>query len=131
VLEHVREPEPLLHDVARVLAPDGRFAGSTSQLEPFHSLSVWNFTPYGLTRLMEDAGLEVIELRPCVDGLTLLAQRALGMPRIFDRWWALDSPPNRAIDLLGTAARLDARQLNAIKLLLCGQFCFLARRGAG
>jgi len=125
VLEHVREPEPLLLDVARVLAPGGWFAGSTSQLEPFHSLSVWNYTPYGLTMLLEHAGLEVLELRPSIDGLTLVAQRALGMPRLFDRWWALDSPVNRAFDFLG--ARLDVRQRNAIKLLLCGQFCFLAR----
>jgi SAM-dependent methyltransferase len=126
-LEHVRKPEPLLGDVARVLAPGGWFAGSTSQLEPFHSLSVWNYTPYGLTTLLEDAGLQVLELRPCIDGLTLFAQRAMGMPRFFDRWWALDSPLNRAADALGPAARLDTRQLNAIKLLLCGQFCFLAR----
>ena len=39
VLEHVRHPEPLLSEVARVLAPGGFFAGSTSQLEPYHSLS--------------------------------------------------------------------------------------------
>ena len=32
VLEHVREPGPLLAEVARVLRPGGAFAGSTSQL---------------------------------------------------------------------------------------------------
>jgi SAM-dependent methyltransferase len=127
-LEHVRAPEPLLRDVARALAPGGWLAGSTSQLEPFHSLSLWNYTPYGLTLLLEDAGLEVVELRPCIDGLTLLVQRGLGMPRYFDRWWARESPLNRFSNLFARAARLDARQANAIKLILCGQFCFLARR---
>jgi SAM-dependent methyltransferase len=127
-LEHVRAPEPLLRDVARALAPGGWLAGSTSQLEPFHSLSLWNYTPYGLTLLLEDAGLEVVELRPCIDGLTLLVQRGLGMPHYFDRWWARESPLNRFVNLFARAARLDARQANAIKLLLCGQFCFLARR---
>ena len=127
-LEHVRSPELLLRDVARLLAPGGWLAGSTSQLEPFHSLSLWNYTPYGLTRLLEDAGLRVVELRPCIDGLTLLLQRGLGMPRWFDRWWARESPLNRFADLFARAARLDVRQTNAIKLLLCGQFCFLARR---
>jgi len=130
-LEHAREPEPLIREVARILAPGGWLAGSTSQLEPFHSLSLWNFTPYGLTQLLEAAGLEVVQLRPCIDGLTLVVQRGLGMPRWFDRWWARESPLNRFTDLFARAARLDAKGTNAIKLLLCGQFCFLARRPGG
>ena len=44
VLEHVLRPEPLIREVARVLRPDGLFAGSTSQLEAFHSRSVANPT---------------------------------------------------------------------------------------
>ena len=127
-LEHVRQPAPLLHDVARALAPGGWLAGSTSQLEPFHSLSLWNFTPYGLTQMLEQAGLDVVELRPCIDGLTLVVQRGLGMPRYFDRWWAHESPLNRFTNLFARAARLDVQGANAIKLLLCGQFCFLARK---
>jgi SAM-dependent methyltransferase len=128
VLEHVAQPEPLVADVARALRPGGWFAGSTSQLEPYHSLSVGNITPYGLTLLVERAGLEVRELRPGIDGLTLIVNRGLGMPRITRRWWGRESPLNRAIGLFGRAARLDVRQVNAIKLLLCGQFAFLARK---
>jgi SAM-dependent methyltransferase len=130
VLEHVRHPDALVGEVARVLAPNGWFAGSTSQLEAFHSRSVFNHTPYGLTLMMEDAGLEVIELRPVIDGLTLVAWRAVGLPGFFYRWWGpRESPLNRVVELAGRAGRLDARTRNQIKLTLCGQFAFLARSG--
>lgn len=129
VLEHVRRPDALIGEVARVLAPNGWFAGSTSQLEAFHSRSIFNHTPYGFTLLAEDAGLEVAELRPGIDGLTLVAWRALGLPRFFYRWWSRESPLNRVIELGARPARLDARTRNQIKLTLCGQFTFLARKG--
>ena len=128
VLEHVERPRELIAEVARVLAPGGHLAGSTSQLEAFHSRSIFNPTPYGFTRLAEDAGLEVLELRPVIDGFTLVAWRALGLPPFFHRWWAKESPPYRAIELAARAARLDARTRNQIKLVLSGQFAFLAKR---
>jgi hypothetical protein len=89
---------------------------------------VGNLTPYGLMLLVEGAGLELTEVRPGIDGLTLLVNRGLGMPRLTRRWWGRESPLNRAIGLFGRVARLDTRQVNAIKLLLCGQFVFLARK---
>jgi ubiquinone/menaquinone biosynthesis C-methylase UbiE len=128
VLEHAERPHELLGEVARVLEPGGWLAGSTSQLEAFHSRSIFNPTPYGLTRAAEDAGLEVLELRPVIDGFTLVAWRALGLPPFFHRWWARESPPYRVIELAARAVRLDARARNQIKLVLAGQFAFLARR---
>ena len=128
VLEHVAEPRPLIADVARVLRPGGWFMGSTSQLEPYHSLSVGNITPYGLRGLVEDAGMELSEVRPGLDGVTLIAHRALGMPAITRRYWARESPPNRVIGLAARAGRISTQQANAIKLLLCGQYAFAARR---
>jgi SAM-dependent methyltransferase len=128
VLEHVEHPHELLREVARVLRPGGSFAGSTSQLEAFHSRSIFNWTPYGFTVTAEEAGLEVVELRPVIDGLTLVAWRALGLPRFFHRWWARESPGYRVIELAARVARLDASTRNQIKLVLAGQFAFLARR---
>jgi SAM-dependent methyltransferase len=128
VLEHVDHPRELVAEAARVLERGGHLAGSTSQLEAFHSRSTLNWTPYGFTRIAEEAGLEVLELRPVIDGFTLVAWRALGLPRFFHRWWARESPPYRAIELAARAMRLDARTRNQIKLVLAGQFAFLARR---
>ena len=128
VLEHVDHPRELVTEAARVLRPGGHLAGSTSQLEAFHSRSTLNWTPWGFTKIAEDAGLEVLELRPVIDGFTLVAWRALGLPRFFHRWWARESPPYRVIELAARAARLDAPTRNQIKLVLAGQFAFLARR---
>lgn len=132
VLEHVRRPGPLLADVHRVLRPGGCLAGSTSQLEPYHSLSVWNYTPLGVNLLLEEAGLRLIELRPGIDGPTLIARRLVPTARTFDRvwarWWGNRSPLNRVIDVYARAARLPVAQVNATKLVFCGQFTFLAER---
>lgn len=130
VLEHVERPHELLREVARVLEPGGWLAGSTSQLEAFHSRSIFNWTAHGFTLTAEECGLEVVELRPVIDGFTLVGWRALGLPPFFHRWWARESPPYRVIELAARAARLDARTRNQIKLVLAGQFAFLARRPA-
>jgi SAM-dependent methyltransferase len=128
VLEHVREPGPLLAEVARVLRPGGALAGSTSQLEPFHSFSTWNYTPYGLKLLLEAAGLMLEEVRPGIDALAVIVNRGMGMRRVTRRWWAVESPLNRVACAFGRVRGLEPRQVNAIKLLLCGQFAFKARR---
>ncbi|MGO9754197.1 MAG: class I SAM-dependent methyltransferase [Solirubrobacteraceae bacterium] len=134
VLEHVRQPRPLLADARRVLASGGYFAGSTSHLEPFHSLSMWNYTPLGFALLMAEVDLSLIELRPSIDGLTLIARRLVPRDSRFDRrwarWWGGQSPLNKLIDVYGRARRLDSIQVNATKLLFCGQFTFLAQRSA-
>jgi SAM-dependent methyltransferase len=127
VLEHVRSPAPLLAEVARVLSPGGVFCGSTSQLEPFHSFSTWNYTPYGLKLLLEGCGLTLVDVRPGIDSLALIVNRGLGMRSFTRRWWAHESPLNRAVGAFGRVRRLDPVQVNAIRLLFCGQFTFSAR----
>lgn len=127
VLEHVERPHELVTDVARVLRPGGRFAGTTSQLEPYHSRSTGNWTPYGLQRLCAHAGLEAELFVPGIDALTLMA-RELSRGRAFNRWWSRRSPFNSLVDGAGRVLGWDAEDRNTVKLQFGGQFAFVARR---
>lgn len=128
VLEHVEEPRALLQEVKRILKPDGIFIGSTSHLEPYHAYSTFNYTPYGFLRLIEQVGLQLVEIRPSIDGLTLIVRRLLRQPAFFYRWWRVPSPLNRAIDVAGVVLHKDPAWINGVKLLFCGQFSFLIRK---
>lgn len=128
VFEHVRYPEALLKEINRVLKPSAYFIGSVSYLEPYHSFSFWNYTPYGFKEISTQAGLEVMEIRPSIDALTLIIRRALGTPKFFARWWEKESPVNLIISLLGKITNKNSVTINSIKLMFCGQFCFLTRK---
>jgi SAM-dependent methyltransferase len=128
VFEHVRRPAELLREVQRVLCPTGLFIGSTSHLEPYHSNSFWNYTPLGFYELIEEAGLELVEMRPGIDGLTLLVRRALGCPKVFDRFFRNESPLNLVIEIARRIAGKNCGWSNAAKLLFSGHFCFLAAK---
>ena len=130
VLEHVERPHELIPDVARVLKPGGRFAGSTSHLEPYHGRSTMNLTPYGLKVLLERSGFELELIAPGIDAPTLFVRRLLRGPAFFDRYWARRSPFNTLLDGVGRITGWDAEDRNAIKLLFSGQYGFVARRTA-
>lgn len=72
VFEHVRHQEQLLQDIKRVLKPGGYFVGSLSGLEPYHSRSIFNVTPWGWLKVLNENGFTATTIRPGVDGLTLL-----------------------------------------------------------
>jgi SAM-dependent methyltransferase len=128
VLEHVERPHLLVTDVARVLAPGGVFAGSTSHLEPYHGRSTLNLTPYGLKRLFETSGLELMTIVPGIDAPTLFLRRLTRGAAYFDRYWAKRSPFNALADGVGRVVGWDAEDRNAFKLLFGGQYGFIARR---
>jgi SAM-dependent methyltransferase len=130
VLEHVERPHELIADVARVLKPDGVFVGSTSHLEPYHGRSTINLTPYGLLRVLDLSGLELETIMPGIDGPTLFGRRLLRGPKFFDRYWARRSPFNTWVDGVARVTGWDAEDRNALKLLFCGQYSFVARRPA-
>ncbi|WP_431305212.1 methyltransferase domain-containing protein [Sediminicoccus sp. BL-A-41-H5] len=113
VFEHVRHPEALMREIHRVLKPGGRFIGSVSQLEPFHSNSYWNFTWFGFATIATEAGLALVEMRPGMDGVTLTLRNLLlrGLrtrSRSFRRYFDRDSPLNLLIGHLLAKEGLDA-----------------------
>lgn len=124
VLEHVRKPDIVLGEIARVLDKGGLFIGQTSQFEPYHSYSLWNFTIYGFKRMMEDAGFVLNELRPCIDGFTLLRRTYEERPPHIDRYFSNESPINREIEFIMDSK--TAKERNYRKLFFSGQFVFTA-----
>lgn len=126
VFEHVARPRELLAEIARVLEPGGVFIGSTSQFEPYHSFSLWNYTPYGFRVLVEEAGLALQEIRPSLDGVALIMRSYLGRPPEYSRYWDEQSPLNTEIDewAAQNGRRRRTALVNLRKLTYCGQFAF-------
>lgn len=128
VFEHVRRPIELLIEIARVLKPGGIFSGSTSHLEPYHSFSVWNYTPYGFRLLVEEAGLVLEELRPGIDAVTLIERSYKGRPPEYGQYFHGESPLNVEIDAWGAEHDRPPAEINLRKLQHCGQFAFRIRK---
>ncbi len=124
-LEHVLHPKNALSEIARVLNTEGFFIGQTSQFEPLSSLNLWNFTLFGFKRMIEKAGMRLVELRPSIDGLTLMERAYSGDLPKYNRYFNIESPINTEIENSSSQKQLSNRMINYKKLLICGQFCFI------
>jgi SAM-dependent methyltransferase len=133
VLEHLAAPAVAMTEVARVLKPGGAFIGTVAFLEPFHMLSHYHMTHVGLTRLLDDAGFDIvaIEANETWNGLRAQAEMALfpGLSPALQR--AMVAVPQYAHDGLDAAKRVIRRQTRAQPadpVATTGGFRFVARR---
>ena len=128
VFEHVMRPEKLLKEISRVLKVGGIFIGSVSYLEPYHSFSISNFTPFGLKILTKEAGLELIELRPGIDAFSLIV-RSMVKGRFGTNYFLThESPLNFLINFFLGILKKDKRSINFAKLAYAGHIVFLAKK---
>jgi glycosyltransferase involved in cell wall biosynthesis/LmbE family N-acetylglucosaminyl deacetylase len=72
-LEYVPDVASALAEVSRVLAPGGVICGSVSFLEPVHGRTYLGLSHVALHELLSRAGFDDIEVRPGLNGFSLLA----------------------------------------------------------
>lgn len=130
VLEHVEDYMAMLQESHRVLKKGGFFVGSVSSLEPFHSYSLYNFTPLGLTRILNKCHFRVVELYPGIDALTLILRNMLHryslLRKFFDIFYRKESVLNMLLTIYGRLKGMTEQEINYLKLIYAGHICFLA-----
>lgn len=93
VLEHTRQPDRVMAELARTLRPGGRLLLVVPQLWEVHQQpnDYFRFTRYGLEWLLDQAGLTPVRLDPVGGYFTLLARRLMNGLNFFQggaRWLA-------------------------------------------
>jgi SAM-dependent methyltransferase len=88
VLEHIPEPQHLMGEIARILAPSGRLVMNVPFYYWLHETpyDYYRYTEYALRRLVESAGLKVLLLQP-IGGVPeiladIIAKNVLFLPRV-------------------------------------------------
>ena len=125
VLEHVRYPDDVISDVLRVLKPGGFFVGSVSFLEPYHSYSIFNWSPYGLFRVFEDNNVKLLQLRPGIDGVSMIFRSIFGRDK-FNVFFSVESLFNYYLESKLTKNSTWSKNWN--KLMISGHVCWLAQK---
>ena len=84
-LEHVREPGRVLTEIARTLAPGGRFLLIAPHEWEEHQQphDYYRYTRYGLDYLLRQAGFDSIDIRPVGGFFRLLSRRLFNALQFF------------------------------------------------
>ena len=129
VLEHVRAPHLLFPEIYRCLKQNGLLLGSVSQLEPYHSFSVINYTFYGICSFLDLFNLLTFKLRPGIDSYSLISRTFNKFilkrdPSFENTFFETESLLNYAIQRYFNNNKNSIRQINLNKLIMAGQFSF-------
>lgn len=127
VLEHVRHPDAVVKEASRVLKPGGLFIASVSQLEPYHSHSIFNWTPYGIITVFESHGFNVARMAPGIDGITLTLRRILGREN-FNGFFSQTGLFNHYLEIQLNGEGKKPWQRNFQKLVVAGHIIFVAQK---
>lgn len=133
VIEHIKFPHVMMHEVYRVLEQDGLFVGTVAFLEPYHGFSYYHHSHLGLHTSLCNSGFDVKYISPSEKWTGFRAQISMGlfpkMPRIIST--ALIWPLETLHKIWWRMGRLINPEINAIKRLLTntGSFSFVARKG--
>lgn len=125
VLEHVRYPDSLLKEASRVVTQGGGFIGSVSYLEPYHSYSIFNFTPFGVATTIAESGLSLVELTGQSDAFSLILRQILGKSKLLSFLWQ----PNYLyllIELISYIRHLSYQEKSFLKIQFSGHLFFFA-----
>lgn len=130
VLEHVRDPDGVLREIARVLKPGGQLLLSMPFLYPLHDAphDYRRYTEYGLRHSVAAAGLAVKALSPRVQGfesaalLTAIACAEAALSAARTQRWRLVFAPFfiAAIPLVNTCGWLCGRIAGKSQMLAAG-----------
>jgi hypothetical protein len=82
---------------------------------------------YGFRVLVEDAGLTLEEIRPGIDGISLIQRQWFGRRKEHGRWFEL-SPLNIEIDQSSSRHSSEPSEVNLRKLQFAGHFSFRVRK---
>jgi SAM-dependent methyltransferase len=124
VFEHVLSLAELLTEVNRTLRPGGILVGGVSNLEPYHSRSIMNLTPFGLHTFLSNAHLNPEFMAPGVDGISLI-ERSINLRRAPEDIF-LFSEFNRNV---ASDSSLDTKLKYWKMLKFSGHIIFVARKG--
>jgi SAM-dependent methyltransferase len=128
--EHVQNLDLTFSEIHRVLKKGGHLIGAVSNLEAFHSMSTFNFTPYGLKTISQRNGMRLNRVHPQIDGLSLIFRgmmMSMGDPASVEKINGMfndSSPINLQFQKMGKERGLTNKEINSWRLQFCGQFSF-------